>query len=47
MGDTRQNSTDSRYMDQVGFVKEGDLIGKAVLRIMPLNRFGGLYEESA
>lgn len=47
MGDNRQNSTDSRYMDQVGFVKESDLIGKAVFRILPLNRFGSLYEESA
>ncbi len=43
MGDNRQNSTDSRYMDVVGFVKESDLIGKAVFRFLPLSRFGGLY----
>ncbi|HIW73498.1 MAG TPA: signal peptidase I [Firmicutes bacterium] len=44
MGDNRQNSTDSRYMEEVGFVKESDLIGKAVFRFLPLSRFGGLYD---
>ncbi len=44
MGDNRENSTDSRFMNQVGFVKQSDLIGKAVYRFFPLNKAGGLYD---
>ena len=43
MGDNRQNSRDSR--DQlIGLVDEGDVLGKAVLRLFPFSRFGGLYD---
>lgn len=37
MGDNRGNSADSRYF---GAVEQQDLIGVAVLRYWPLNRFG-------
>ena len=43
MGDNRQNSLDSRS-SRVGFVKESDIIGKAVLRVFPFSSFGGLYD---
>ena len=39
MGDNRQNSTDSRD-SRVGFVDREDILGKAVLRILPFNNFG-------
>ncbi|MBO4748911.1 MAG: signal peptidase I [Lachnospiraceae bacterium] len=39
MGDNRNNSGDSRS-DAVGNVKKEDIIGKAWLRIWPLNKFG-------
>ena len=43
MGDNRQNSRDSR--DQlIGLVDEDDVLGKAVLRLFPFSRFGGLYD---
>lgn len=43
MGDNRQHSTDSRY-DQVGFIDRDDILGKAVLRLLPFEKFGGLYK---
>ncbi len=43
MGDNRQNSRDSRD-PLIGFVDEGDVLGKAVLRLFPFSRFGGLYD---
>ncbi len=46
MGDNRQESTDSRSA-YVGFVDREDILGKAVLRIFPLEKFGGLYKTSA
>lgn len=42
MGDNRQHSTDSRDA-RVGFVSREDILGKAVLRLLPINKFGGLY----
>ena len=43
MGDNRQNSRDSR--DQlIGLVDEDAVLGKAVLRLFPFSRFGGLYD---
>jgi len=39
LGDNRNNSKDSRYED-VGFIKRGDIIGKAWILIWPLNEFG-------
>lgn len=38
MGDNRNNSRDSRV---IGMVNVDDVIGKAVLRFWPINRFGG------
>lgn len=39
MGDNRNNSTDSRS-GWVGLVDERRLLGKAILRLTPLNKFG-------
>ncbi|MCT4612150.1 MAG: signal peptidase I [Clostridia bacterium] len=39
MGDNRNNSRDSRYID-VDTVERKDIIGKSVLRIWPFNKFG-------
>ncbi len=41
MGDNRQQSLDSR---QIGTIDMDVVIGKAVFRIWPLSKFGGLYE---
>lgn len=40
MGDNRTNSLDSRNNENVGQVPVENLIGKAVFRIYPLNKFG-------
>ena len=42
MGDNRNNSIDSRD-GRVGFVDMNYIIGKAYLRVAPLERFGGIY----
>lgn len=42
MGDNRNNSLDSRSTD-VGPIDERYILGKAIFRIYPLNRLGGLY----
>ncbi|WP_294500752.1 signal peptidase I [uncultured Gemmiger sp.] len=39
MGDNRNNSKDSRS-PEIGFVSEGDVLGKAVLRLTPFDKFG-------
>ena len=39
LGDNRNNSIDSRWSD-VGNVNREDIVGKAVLRIYPLKKFG-------
>jgi signal peptidase I len=44
MGDNRNNSTDSR-MQVVGNIKRSDIIGRAWLRIWPLNKFGVLKHQ--
>ena len=42
MGDNRQNSRDSRDR-AIGLVDEDDVLGKAVFRLFPFSRIGGLY----
>ena len=41
MGDNRQNSTDSRF-SIIGCVDERDILGKVLLRIFPINKFGSV-----
>lgn len=43
MGDNRNRSTDSRT-SSIGCVDQRLIIGKAYLRLTPLNKFGGLYK---
>lgn len=42
LGDNRNNSSDSRISD-VGQVREDDIMGKAVVRLFPFNKFGSVY----
>lgn len=42
LGDNRQNSKDSRNMEEVGFVDREDILGRCFLRILPFERFGKL-----
>lgn len=41
MGDNRSNSQDSRYT-QVGFIDQDTIVGKAFVRVWPLDRLSGL-----
>ncbi len=43
MGDNRQASTDSRSA-YVGFVSRDDILGKAMIRLFPFEKFGSLYK---
>ena len=43
MGDNRLNSADSR-VGEIGFINEDNILGKAVYRIAPFDRIGGLYD---
>jgi signal peptidase I len=43
MGDNRQNSSDSRD-PRIGLVSMDSVMGKAVLRLFPFSKFGGLYK---
>ncbi|MDP4144386.1 MAG: signal peptidase I [Bacillota bacterium] len=40
LGDDRYNSSDSRFMDRVGFVDKKLIIGRAALRIYPFSDVG-------
>ena len=42
MGENRHHSADSRVAE-IGFVSESYILGKAVFRISPFDRIGGLY----
>jgi signal peptidase I len=42
MGDNRTNSLDSRYF---GVVSQKELIGRALFRFLPLDRFGAIDQE--
>lgn len=41
LGDNRENSTDSR---DIGLISIDRIEGKAVLRLWPLDKAGGLYD---
>ncbi|RKM57088.1 signal peptidase I [Butyrivibrio sp. X503] len=41
LGDNRNNSMDSRE-EAVGLIKKSDIMGRAVFRIFPLTKFGGI-----
>ena len=41
MGDNRDNSADSR-LNEIGFIPEEFIVGKAVFRLAPLSKMGGL-----
>ncbi|MBP5223398.1 MAG: signal peptidase I [Lachnospiraceae bacterium] len=44
MGDNRNNSGDSRRVE-IGNIKREDIVGRAWLRIWPLNRFGTVNKK--
>ena len=44
LGDNRNNSRDSRFPD-VGNIKKSEILGKAFIRIWPLNKFGILKHK--
>ncbi len=40
MGDNRNNSLDSRYLNEIGYVDERRVLGKVILRVSPLSKLG-------
>lgn len=42
MGDNRNDSLDSRSL-RIGLIDEGMIMGKVVLRLFPIDKFGNLY----
>jgi signal peptidase I len=40
MGDNRNASTDSRWVDEVGTIPYGDIVGKVMLLVWPLTKIG-------
>ena len=44
MGDNRYNSADSR-ISEIGCVPEKYILGKAILRLTPFSKLGGLYKD--
>ena len=44
MGDNRYNSADSR-IPEIGCVPEKYILGKAILRLTPFSKLGGLYKD--
>lgn len=47
LGDNRNNSSDSRFssLGNNGMVDERNIIGRAVIRVLPFDRFGVLLDE--
>lgn len=44
MGDNRYHSTDSRHSEYVGFVDQRRILGKVIIRIFPIQKFGILKD---
>ena len=44
MGDNRQNSADSRD-SRIGLVDQDTVMGKAIVRLFPMNKAGGIYKN--
>lgn len=44
MGDNRYDSADSRIYE-IGCINEKYIVGKAIFRLMPFNKIGGLYND--
>ena len=42
MGDNRNHSTDSRFLE-VGFVEEGEILGRVIFRLLPLDKIGTVH----
>ena len=42
MGDNRADSLDSRY-SEIGLIDEKDILGKAIFRVYPFDKIGGIY----